>query len=98
MRPPVIVDTSALRGRDLNTHYSKSVAGSTDVTLTLEEVSAGTLEFTGALTGSINVIFPLGAQNDGEQWIIRNSCTGNPNFTLTCKVDTQTGVLVERRE
>jgi hypothetical protein len=97
-RPPVIVDTSALRGRDLNVHYSKSVAGSTDVTLTMDEAATGTLELTGALTGSINVIFPLNAQNEGELWFVKNLCTGSPNFTVTVKVTGQTGQVVERRE
>jgi hypothetical protein len=97
-RPPVIVDTSALRGRNLNVHYAKSVAGSTDVTLTMDEAATGILELTGALTGSINVIFPLNSQNEGEMWFVKNLCTGSPNFTVTVKATGQTGVVVERHE
>ncbi len=98
MRPATTVDTSALRGRDLNTYLAKSVAGSSNVTLTLEECSAGTLEFTGALTGSISVIFPLVGENAGQQWRVKNSTTGLPNFSLTVKVTSQTGVVIERGE
>ena len=96
MRPRSVVDTSALRGRDLNTYFAKSVAGSTDVTLTLEEASAGALEFTGALTGNISVIFPLLAENQGQGWYVKNSTTGR--FTLTVKVTGQTGAVIEQNE
>lgn len=95
-RVPAVVNTGALRGRDLNTYYAKSVAGSSDVTLTMDEASAGTLELTGALTGSIALIFPLGSVEAGQTYFIKNSATGSPNFTVTAKLTGQTGVVIER--
>lgn len=68
---------------------AKSVAGGTDVTLTQTEYANGSLEFTGAITANINVIFPLTV---GAQWTIYNNTTGA--FTLTCKGATGTGIVI----
>lgn len=66
---------------------SKSVAGAVDVTLTTTEASNALITFTGAITASINVIFPATAGS----WIVKNTTTGN--FTLTVK--TAAGASVE---
>lgn len=83
------VDTSVLRYPGERGHLSKSVAGNSDVTLTMDEAKAGILQFTGALTGSISVLFP---NIDGIPWTVYNNTSGA--FTLTCKVSGQTGVAV----
>lgn len=67
---------------------SLSVAGSTDVTLTSAQAQNLYYNFTGALTGNINVIWPTGA----GQCLIKNSCTGS--FTLTVKPIGGTGISV----
>lgn len=73
-----------------------SVAGSVDVTLTdatitgIGQASYKILEFTGVLTGSINVIFPTLARH----WIIFNNTTGA--FTLTVKTSAGTGIIVSQ--
>lgn len=68
---------------------SKSVAGAADVTLTTAEARNRTLEFTGVLTGNINVIVPL---FDGAEWIVKNGTTGA--FTLTVKGASGAGIVV----
>ena len=65
-----------------------SVAGAADVTLTGDQYKNRAIEFTGALTGNISVIFPT----DEKDWIIRNNTTGA--YTLTVKVASQTGVAI----
>jgi hypothetical protein len=67
---------------------SKSVAGSANVTLTAAEARNQILNFTGALTGSINVIVPNGPQF----WTVSNNTTGA--FTLTVKTAAGTGIAV----
>lgn len=67
---------------------SKSVAGSSDVTLTAAEARNNILHFTGTLTGNINVIVPAGAQI----WAVNNSTSGA--FSLTVKTSAGTGVAV----
>lgn len=69
---------------------SKSVAGSSDTTLTAEEAAVGSHEYTGALTGNKSVIFPL---RSALKWIYNNT-TGD--FTLTIKSSTGTGIVVPR--
>jgi hypothetical protein len=70
-------------------YLSKSVAGDSSVTLTAGEYENGIMEFTGVLTGSINVVVPLTA---GLQWIVFNNTTGA--YTITVKGSTGTGVAV----
>ena len=67
---------------------SKSVGGTSDVTLTAAEALNNQIIFTGALTGNINVIFPV----DPRFWLVRNSTTGA--FTLTCKTPAGTGIVI----
>jgi hypothetical protein len=67
---------------------SKSVAGSADVTLTTTEARNAVLEFTGTLTGNINVIVPT----KNRKFIVYNNTSGA--FTLTVKTSSGTGVAV----
>lgn len=67
---------------------SKSVAGSSDVTLTTTEARNGILEFTGTLTGNINVIVPTKTR----RYIVYNATSGS--FSLTVKTSGGTGVAV----
>lgn len=75
-------------------HLTLSVAGSTDVTLTdatitgAGQASNKILEFTGALTGSINVIVPT----LNRVWIVYNNTSGA--FNLTVKTSAGTGVVI----
>lgn len=67
---------------------SKSVAGSSNVTLTNIEASNKILVLTGILTGNIDLIFPLAT---AREWIIRNNTTGA--FTLNAKISGGAGTL-----
>jgi hypothetical protein len=67
---------------------SKSVAGAADVTLTAAEADNRVIEFTGALTGNINVIVPT----EKRVWFVHNNTSGS--FTLTVKTSAGTGVTV----
>jgi hypothetical protein len=69
---------------------SKSVAGSSDVVLSAIEANNAVLNFTGVLTGNINVIVPLGA--NPREWIATNNTSGA--FTLTVKGSTGTGIAI----
>lgn len=70
------------------TQLNKSVAGSMDVTLTATEASYNIINFTGALTGNINVIVP----NNVNEWLMFNSTSGA--YTLTVKTSAGTGVAI----
>jgi len=68
---------------------SLSVAGAANVTLTLAQAQNLIYNFTGVLTGNINVIFPAA----GGLYFINNKTTGN--FTLTIQAGTSvSGFLV----
>jgi len=67
---------------------SKSVAGSSNVTLTAAEALNAVLTLTGVLTGNINVIVPTA----NKVWTIFNNTTGA--FTLTVKTAAGTGIAV----
>lgn len=76
---------------------SKSVAGASDVTLTAnnsatDENRQAVIDFTGLLTGNINVI----VQTAESWWLIQNSTTGS--FTLTVKTSAGTGIVVTQGE
>lgn len=74
---------------DLPRTKSKSVAGSSNVTLTQDEQRCSVLTLTGELTGNIDVII------DATPWfwpIVYNNTSGA--FTLTFKVSGQTGVVL----
>ncbi len=68
---------------------SKSVAGAANVTLTATEAANHILEFTGALTGDIQVIVPL---TDAVDWIVFNNTSGAQ--TLTVIGASGTGIVV----
>lgn len=78
---------AAIAGR-----LSKSVAGSSDVTLTATEARNAILEFTGVLTGSINVIVP----SLNRTYLVYNATSGS--FTLTVKTSAGTGVAVNQTD
>lgn len=65
-----------------------SVAGAANVTLTAVQARADIMEFSGALTGNINVVVPLAVQ----QWTIFNNTSGA--FTLTIIGATGTGIAI----
>lgn len=67
---------------------SKSVAGSSDVTLTALEQRVDQLVLTGALTGNINVI----VDTTKWRWTVYNNTSGA--YTLTVKTSAGTGIAV----
>lgn len=67
---------------------SKSVAGSSDVTLTALEQRVDQLVLTGALTGNINVI----VDTTKWRWTVYNNTSGA--YTLTVKTSAGTGIEV----
>ena len=71
---------------------AKSVAGSSNVSLTEAESRNGLMEFTGTLTGSISVSILDAEAPDGAEFLIFNNTTGD--FTLTVKRVTGTGIAV----
>ena len=76
-------------------YLAKSVAGSSDITLTSsnsasDESRQAVLKFTGALTGNINVIVPAVE----KKYIVWNATSGN--FTLTFKPSGGTGLVIPR--
>lgn len=77
------VDTSVLRGVLIPGRNEKSVAGAVNVTLSADEARNERQVFTGALTGSISVIFPLVAENAGKTWTIVNQTTGAFKLSVT---------------
>lgn len=70
------------------TRLAKSVAGSSDVTLTSTEALNMFHEYTGTLTGNINVIVPA----SDKVYIVHNNTSGA--FTLTVKTSAGTGIAV----
>jgi hypothetical protein len=73
---------------------SLSVVGSANVLLTEAQAENGVLEFTGALTGSINVSIPDAIAASGTDWLVYNNTSGA--FTLTIKPVSGSGVVVEQ--
>lgn len=71
-----------------NGYQSVDCAGASDVTLTDAQVNHAVHEFTGALTGNINVIVPT----DTHVYRCINNTTGA--FTLTVKTSAGTGIVV----
>ena len=70
------------------TRLALSVAGNSDVTLTTTQAAYTIQEYTGILTGNINVIVPTAV----GVWYVYNNTTGA--FTLTVKTSAGTGVLI----
>lgn len=79
--------------RNLGGRNNKSVAGSSNVTLTTTEAQSLYQNYTGVLTGNIDVIFPATL---GGIYIIKNATTGS--FTLTVKPSGGTGVEIPQGE
>lgn len=67
---------------------TKDVSGSTDTTLTQSESCQMIHQFTGALTGSKNVI----VTPHNKIWLVVNSTTGN--YSLTIKTATGNGIVL----
>ena len=67
---------------------SKSVAGSSNVTLTAAEADNKVVECTGALTGNIDVIAPT----EERTWLVHNNTSGA--YTLTVKTSAGSGIAV----
>jgi len=70
------------------TRLVKSVAGSSNVTLTASEAAYDIQEYTGALTGNISVIVPTTV----ARWWIYNNTTGA--YSLTVKTAAGTGIAL----
>ncbi len=70
------------------TLISKSVGGSANVTLTSVEAAYSIINFTGVLTGNIDVIVPASV----NEWIMFNNTTGA--YTLTVKTASGSGVVI----
>ena len=70
------------------TRLVKSVAGSSNVTLTAGEAGYDIQEYTGLLTGNISVIVPTAV----SRWWVYNNTTGS--FSLTVKTAAGTGIVV----
>ena len=85
------VNTGILRGLDQG-HLAKSVAGAVDVTLSGDEARNQVIVFSGAITASINVNFPVAAETAGVIWFLDNDTTGA--FTLTVKGTIGTGLAI----
>lgn len=81
-------DLTSVLDNNLGGNLSKSVAGAIDVTLSSSEAENLYYNFTGVLTGNINVIWPAGA----GFYIVENSTTGA--FTLTIKPTGGTGIVL----
>ena len=79
----------------INGYASKSVAGSSNVTLTNSNATADesrqkVLEFTGTLTGDINVLLPTVESN----YIVFNNTAGSQTLTVATTGNTGTGTAV----
>lgn len=86
----IVLDTACfdIIDRNLGGDLDLSVAGSADITLTSIQAQNIRYNFTGILTGNINVIWPAGA----GYYVINNATTGA--FTLTVKPTGGTGIAV----
>ncbi|TXI24266.1 MAG: hypothetical protein E6Q61_05360 [Nitrosomonas sp.] len=69
---------------------SKSVAGNSNVTLTSTEANNMILNFTGAVTGNIDINVPL--TSAPRVWLVTNNTTGG--FKLTFKGSAGSGVIL----
>jgi len=75
-------------GAPQNPRVTVNVAGNANVTLTRAQANGQILEFTGALTGNIQVIVPL----NPDQWTVFNNTSGA--FSLTVIGASGTGIVV----
>ena len=88
-------DTFDLLDESIYGYAAKSVAGSSDVTLsnsnaTADESRQSVLEFTGTLTGNINVLLPTVE----SRYIVYNNTAGSYTLTVATTGNTGTGVAV----
>ena len=72
------------------TRLVKSVAGSGTVTLSSAEAGYDIQEYTGTITGNVNVVVPTAV----SRWWAYNATTGS--YTLTMKTASGTGVVVNQ--
>lgn len=84
------IPTTAFVQNTLNGILNKNVAGNTNVNLTAVEAGNGVLNFTGVLTGNIDVIVPA----TNAKWIVQNNTTGA--YTLRVKTAAGSGVFVKQ--
>ena len=88
-------DSFDLLDESIYGYAAKSVAGSSDVTLTNSNATAdesrqSVLEFTGTLTGNINVLLPT----TESRYIVYNNTAGSYTLTLATTGNTGTGVAI----
>jgi len=88
-------DTFDLIDESIYGYAAKSVAGSSDVTLTnsnatSDESRQSVLEFTGTLTGNINVLLPT----TESKYIVYNNTAGSYTLTVATTGNTGTGTAV----
>ncbi len=88
-------DTFDLLDEAIYGYAAKSVAGSSDVTLsnsnaTADESRQSVLEFTGTLTGNINVLLPTVE----SRYIVYNNTAGSYTLTVATTGNTGTGVAI----
>jgi len=88
-------DTFDLLDESIYGYAAKSVAGSSDVTLTnsnatSDESRQSVLEFTGTLTGNINVLLPTVE----SRYIVYNNTAGSYTLTVATTGNTGTGTAV----
>ena len=88
-------DTFDLLDESIYGYAAKSVAGSSDVTLTNSNATAdesrqSVLEFTGTLTGNINVLLPTVE----SRYIVYNNTAGSYTLTVATTGNTGTGTAV----
>ena len=88
-------DTFDLLDEAIYGYAAKSVAGSSDVTLsnsnaTADESRQSVLEFTGTLTGNINVLLPTVE----SRYIVYNNTAGSYTLTVATTGNTGTGTAV----
>lgn len=83
-----VSDLRTMTGTDGSGQLTKSVAGASDVTLSTAEAKNLNQNYTGVLTGNINVIVPV----TPRLFNVRNSTTGA--FSLTVKTASGTGIAV----
>jgi len=83
---------SVLAGRADDSYLTVSISGANDLSLTVDQAVAREIVFSGALTGSVNAIFPVTSTDAGALWMIHNATSGA--YTLTVKAATGGTVAV----
>lgn len=83
---------SILAARAYNNYIVHDVSGSQNQTLTVNGAAPFSIEFTGAITAAVDVIFPATMNDRGASWLIFNNTSGD--FALTVRAATGNGVVV----